>query len=167
MKILGIDPGYDRCGIALVERDAKTGKDTIVWSACTITKRTDAYHDRLKQACDAVEAAIISTKPDAIAMETLFFNQNTSTALKVAEVRGAMLHIAFTNSLGVVEVSPQEVKLAVTGSGNASKEAIAKMIPKIAKMLEPDRKRLDDELDAISVAIAGLSHARIHLRPLA
>lgn len=162
MKALGIDPGYDRCGMAIVSRSAQTGKDSVIWSDCTQTDKKHTYFERFGNVCSLLENAISTHKPDIIAIETLFFNQNTSTALKVAEVRGAILHLAHQNNIAVVEISPQEVKIAVTGVGNATKDAVARMIPKIALIHDATKKRLDDELDAISVAIAGLSHHKSH-----
>jgi crossover junction endodeoxyribonuclease RuvC len=73
----------------------------------------------------------------------------------VAEARGAILSVAGKNHLRVIQCSPQEVKLSVTGYGAADKAAVARMIPKLITL--PEKKRLDDELDAIAVGIAALS----------
>ena len=94
-----------------------------------------------------------------LAIETLFFSTNKKTALGVAEARGAILAAAGVAGIPVREFSPGTVKLAVTGHGSADKAAIARMIPHLISL--PPKKRLDDEFDAIAVAIAGLS-ARLH-----
>ena len=159
MRILGIDPGYDRLGLAVIEGDPS--RPSHIWSGCVIPPKGGAS-ERLAVVHQAVADAIDAHKPDALAIETLFFAKNQLTALGVAEARGAILAAAGLAGLLVREYSPQQVKLAVTGYGNADKKAIALMIPRL--MALPEKKRLDDELDAIAVAIASLSE---RLSPLA
>ena len=161
MIVLGIDPGYDRCGLAVARRDA-TGRDEVVWSTCVVTDRKESIYERLCQVCAVVESALDEHSPTLLALETLFFNKNVSTAIKVAEVRGAIAYQAARRDVAIIELSPQDVKAAVTGVGNADKSAVARMIPRIVRLPDPSKKRLDDELDAIAVAVAGLSHARVH-----
>jgi crossover junction endodeoxyribonuclease RuvC len=152
MRILAIDPGYDRMGIAVLEGDPST--PMLVWSNC-ITPAKGAPAARLSEASQAVEMAIRTYKPDAGALEGLFFSKNVKTALGVAEARGAILAVFGRAGLSVIECSPQEVKIAVTGYGAADKKAVLAMVPKLL-ILEP-RKRLDDELDAIAVGICALA----------
>lgn len=152
MKILAIDPGYDRLGIAVIEGDPS--RPTLVWSDC-VTPDKGQRARRLARVSSAVTEAIKDYAPDALALETLFFGVNKKTALGVAEARGAVLAAAGGAFLPVIECSPQQVKLAVTGYGNADKRAIAKMIPQLVTL--PKKKRLDDELDAIAVGIAALA----------
>jgi crossover junction endodeoxyribonuclease RuvC len=114
--------------------------------------------ERLAAVTEAVADAIRTYAPDAVALETLYFSTNKKTALAVAEARGAVLSAAGGAGLSVLEFSPGTVKLAVTGYGNADKKAIALMVPKLLTL--PPKKRLDDELDAIAIAIAGLSTHR-------
>lgn len=152
MRVLGIDPGYDRLGIAVVEGDAS--RPTLVWSAC-VTPARGAQSERLGAVSQAIAQAIAAHRPDCLAIETLFFSTNRKTALSVAEARGAVLAAAGSVRLPVREFSPAQVKLAVTGYGNADKQAIARMIPRLVAL--PSGDRLDDELDAIAVAIAGLA----------
>ncbi len=154
MRILAIDPGYDRLGIAVIEGDPS--RPTLVWSDCVEPPKGETA-ERLAVVLRAVGDAIAAYAPDALAIETLFFSKNTKTALKVAEARGAILATAGAASLPVVECSPQEVKLAVTGYGSADKKAIELMVPKLIKL--PQKKRRDDELDAIAIGIAALASA--------
>ncbi|MDB5189293.1 MAG: ruvC [Parcubacteria group bacterium] len=151
-RILGVDPGFDRLGLAVIEGDAS--KPTHIWSDCVSPAKGEAA-DRLAAVSKAVSDAILKHQPDALAIETLFFSTNKKTALGVAEARGAVLAAAGTHKLPVMEFSPGQVKLAVTGYGSADKKAIAGMIPRLIVL--PKKKRKDDELDAIAVAIAGLS----------
>jgi crossover junction endodeoxyribonuclease RuvC len=152
MRVLAIDPGYDRMGMAVLEGDASN--PIHIWSEC-ITPAKGSVESRLYAIQAAVEQAIDYYSPDIFALETLFFSKNTTTALGVAEARGAILSVAGKNHLRVIQCSPQEVKLSVTGYGAADKAAVARMIPKLITL--PEKKRLDDELDAIAVGIAALS----------
>lgn len=152
MRILAIDPGYDRLGIAVVEGDPS--RPTLLWSAC-ISPDKGARENRLAHVSKAVSDAIREYAPDMLAIETLFFSINKKTALGVAEARGAILAAAGLAGLSVMEYSPQQIKLAVTGYGGADKAAVAQMIPRLLALTE--KKRLDDELDAIAVGITALA----------
>ncbi len=151
MKILAIDPGYDRLGMAVVEGTAS--KPVLLWSAC-VTPPKGARDVRLAHVSRAITDAIAEYLPDALAIETLFFSVNKKTAIGVAEARGAILAAAGTAALRVVEYSPQQVKNAVTGHGGADKTAVARMIPRLLAL--PEKKRTDDELDAIAIGITAL-----------
>ncbi|MFA6519346.1 MAG: crossover junction endodeoxyribonuclease RuvC [Candidatus Paceibacterota bacterium] len=152
MRILAIDPGYDRLGIAVIEGDPS--RPTLLWSDCIIPDK-GAREDRLARVSGGVTDAITEYKPDALAIETLFFSVNKKTALGVAEARGAILAAAGSAFLPVIECSPQQVKLAVTGHGGADKGAVARMVPQLLTLSK--KKRLDDELDAIAIGITALA----------
>ena len=152
MRILAIDPGYDRLGIAVIEGDAS--RPTLLWSDC-VTPPKNVRAQRLASVAHAVTNAIKKYTPDVLAIETLFFSSNKKTALGVAESRGAILAAAGTASLPVIECSPQQVKSAVTGHGGADKAAIARMIPRLLSL--PKKKRLDDEMDAIAIGVTALA----------
>jgi crossover junction endodeoxyribonuclease RuvC len=152
-RVLAIDPGFDRMGIAVLEGNAS--KPVLVWST-TVEPTKGKKEARLGEVFTAVAKAIQKHKPDAFALETLFFSVNKKTALGVAEARGAVLAAAGVALVPVREYSPQQVKLAVTGYGASDKAAVARMIPKLLS-LPAKKSRLDDELDAIAVGIAALS----------
>lgn len=156
-RVLAIDPGYDRLGIAVIE--GNPSRPTLVMSDCVLPEK-GAREERLSYVSKAVHAAIKRYAPDALAIETLFFSVNKKTALGVAEARGAVLAAAGNASLPVIECSPQQVKLAVTGYGGADKAAVARMIPRLISL--PKKKRLDDELDAIGIGITGLARLPYH-----
>lgn len=158
MRVLAIDPGYDRMGIAVLEGDPS--RPTLIWSDC-ITPPKGTAQERLARVQAAVAQAIAIHAPDLFALETLFFSTNKRTAMDVAEARGAALSAAGAAGLFVQEISPGTVKLAVTGNGRADKKAVASMIPRLVALSE--KKRLDDELDAIAVGIAALSTRRFNL----
>jgi crossover junction endodeoxyribonuclease RuvC len=152
MRVLGIDPGYDRLGLAVLEGDPS--RPTVIWSDCVLPAK-GTRELRLAAVYEAVSSAILQHAPEKLSLETLFFSTNKKTALAVAESRGAILAAAGAHKIFVSEYSPAQVKLAVTGHGGADKKAIAQMIPHLVTLSV--RKRLDDELDAIAVAIAGLA----------
>jgi crossover junction endodeoxyribonuclease RuvC len=152
MRVLGIDPGFDRLGLAVLEGDPS--RPTHIWSEC-ITPAKGVMEERLAAVKKAVSDAIEEYAPDTVAIETLFFSTNKKTAMTVAQARGAVLSAAGEAQVPVREFSPGTVKVAVTGDGRADKHAIARMIPHLLTL--PPKKRLDDELDAIAVAICGLS----------
>lgn len=152
MRILAIDPGYDRLGIAVVEGDPS--RPILLWSDCVVPPKGEAA-ERLAHISRAVTKAITDYTPDAIGIETLFFGANKTTGIGVAEARGVVLAAAGLASLPVIECSPQQVKLAVTGHGGAEKKAVAQMIPRLLTL--PEKKRLDDEIDAIAVGITALA----------
>jgi len=152
MKVLGIDPGYDRLGMAVLEGDPS--RPTLVWSECILPPKGNP-EVRLARVYAETASALKEHTPDILAIETLFFSTNKKTALAVAEARGAILAAAGAANVPVREFSPGTVKLAVTGHGGADKAAIARMLPHLLTL--PEKKRLDDELDAMAVAIAGLT----------
>ncbi len=151
-RVLGIDPGFDRLGLAVLEGDPS--KPTLVWSAC-IEPPKGAPEARLAAVTAAIAAAITEYSPTSAAIETLFFSTNRKTAFAVAEARGAILAEIGAHNIPVLQCSPQQVKLAVTGYGAADKRAVALMIPRLVSLSK--RRRLDDELDAIAVGITGLA----------
>lgn len=153
MRVLAIDPGFDRMGLAVLEGDPS--RPTHVWSDC-ISPPKGAPEERLAVVYDSVASAIQEHQPDSVAIESLFWSTNNKrSALGVAEARGAALSAAAEAGLSVSEHSPQQVKLAVTGYGASDKKAVAAMVPRLLTL--PAKKRLDDELDAIALAICALS----------
>lgn len=154
-RVLGIDPGYDRLGLAVIEGDPS--RPTYIWSDC-MTPAKGSAEQRLAAVYEAVTRAIEEHSPAALAIETLFFSVNKKSALPVAEARGAILAAAGAAGLAVLEFSPGQVKIAVTGYGAADKGAVGRMVPRLLTL--PAKRRLDDELDAIAVAIAALPQMR-------
>jgi crossover junction endodeoxyribonuclease RuvC len=157
MRVLAIDPGFDRLGMAVIEGDPS--KPTHIWSDC-IEPDKGAPEARLSKVYDSVLEIIQSYDPERLVIESLFFSTNVKTAMKVAEARGAILAAAGKAGIEVHEYSPQQVKLAVTGYGAADKKAVATMIPHLISL--PSKKRLDDELDAIALGIAALTSRYPH-----
>lgn len=156
MKILGIDPGYDRLGIAVIEKQQP--KEVLIFSECFETEKKLSLEERFFLVGQEVEQVINKHKPDVVALETLFFQKNTKTAMAVAEVRGIIIYLAKKYSLEVYQFGPGEIKVAITGYGKASKDNILQMIPNLISLPTQKTKRRDDELDAIAVALTCSAH---------
>ncbi len=151
-RVLAVDPGYDRLGVAIIEGDPS--KPVCLWSEVVQPPKGER-EERLAFVFNAIERLLIEYSPAVLAIESLFFTKNQQTGIGVAEARGAVLAAAGRAGVPVLEFSPQQVKLAVTGYGNADKKAVMVMVPKLVSL--PLRKRLDDEFDAIALGIAALS----------
>lgn len=154
MKVLSIDPGYGRCGIAVIEGSATS--QTHIFSDCIETESDDEFFDRLDDIANTVSDIIEDYKPNTLAIEKLFFNQNTTTAMKVAQTKGAIAALGKQNGLDVYEYGPQKIKAAVAGSGNAKKQQVMQMTKQLVSM--PDSAQHDDEYDAVAVGITCLAH---------
>lgn len=162
MKVLAIDPGYGRCGMAVIERlPAQAGvgtKDVLLFSTCVETNAKTDFPQRLREVVSVCESLLSTHAPDFLAMEKLFFKANRTTAMKVAEVRGAIINAATAAAVPVHEYSPAEVKSAVAGWGGADKKQISTMLHALMK-IEQQIKH-DDEYDAIAIGVTHLAHAR-------
>lgn len=149
--ILGIDPGYGRCGFGIIKG---RGADFICVTHGVITTKPGLDHkDRLLEIAEDLELIIDKHKPETLVIEELFFSKSTTTALKVAEVRGVIMMLAARSGLNVVEVKPNEVKMAVTGYGKADKIQMQEMVKTIFGFSEVPKP--DDAADALAVAWTG------------
>lgn len=155
MKVLAFDPGYERLGVAVLERAG--GKEVLIHSDCVRTPKTLPFHERLKLLGEAAERLIGEYAPECVALEKVYFEKNAKTAMAVAEVRGMLAYIAAARGLPLREYTPLEIKAAVTGYGRGDKSAIALMVPRLIAL--PAKKRVDDELDAIAVGLTCLAIA--------
>ena len=153
MRVLAIDPGYDRLGIAVMEY--ADNKETVLFSDCILTDRNTPLADRLHTIGDAIESILSTHTPDTIAIETLFFNKNVKTAINVAQARGIILYLAKKNHCAVYEFGPQEIKIAVTGYGKSDKQAVTMLLKQTVHSVPVDA--LDDEYDAIAVGVTCLA----------
>jgi len=149
MIIIGIDPGYDRLGIAVIEKTAKS-KEVVLFSECFSTSKEKDIYWRFGEIGKEAVAVMEKFKPEAIALETLFITKNQKTAMRVAEVRGIIIHEAIKRGMQIHEYSPMEIKMAVTGDGTSDKTRMIKMVHLLVKT---PIKKLDDEYDAIAVAL--------------
>jgi crossover junction endodeoxyribonuclease RuvC len=156
MRVLAFDPGYERLGVAVLEK--QHGREKLLYSACVRTSAKDTFAARLSVLGKEAEALIAAWSPSCVALENLYFENNAKTAMNVSAVRGMLLYLAARNNLEAHEYTPLQVKVAVTGNGRSDKAGIALMVPKLVGLSAG--KRLDDELDAIAVGITCLASIR-------
>ncbi len=154
MRIIGIDPGYDRVGIAIIEKEGKN-KESLIYSECLQTSIKDSFYIRLGLVGKRVEEIINQYSPSALAIESLFITKNQKTAMRVSEARGVIIYQAIERDIPIYEYSPLQIKLAVTGYGASDKAQVIKMIPLLIKI--GSKKKHDDEYDAIAVALTCLA----------
>ena len=153
MKVLSIDPGYDRLGVAIMEY--QNGREHLIYSDCILTEKNTPLPDRLCVIGDTIKKLISEYQPDTIGIETLFFNKNIKTAIGVAQARGIIIYLAKAANCVVYEFGPQEIKVAVTGYGNSDKSAVFAMVERLVPNVPTGA--LDDEYDAIAVGITCLA----------
>jgi crossover junction endodeoxyribonuclease RuvC len=154
MRIIAIDPGVERVGIAILEK-ISGGKETVLYSDCFKTSAKIAHSERLTLIGEELTTIIKQWKPSALSIEKLFFETNTKTAMSVAEARGVMLYVAGQNSLTVYEYTPLQIKVAVTGYGKSDKTAVMTMVPRLVTLgAKKEGKKIgDDEMDAIAIGL--------------
>lgn len=153
MRVLGIDPGYERIGMAVLEK--KAGKESLLFSCCFKTSAALPFPQRLLAIGEKIHETIATHAPDALAIEKLFFNSNQKTALLVCEARGVLMYEALCAGLSVHEYTPLQVKMAVVGYGRGSKEQVQAMVRQLIVL--PETTTSDDELDAIAVGLTALA----------
>lgn len=163
MKVLAIDPGFERLGIAVIEKE-RGGKEILLYSSCFTTSAKTPFEERLFLIGQEVRRVIKVWQPESLAIETLFFTTNQKTAMRVAEARGVILYEAKTSGLAIKEFTPLQVKIAITGYGRAEKKQIALMVKKL--LVFKDKKTTDDEFDAVAVGLTFFAHHRYPHPPL-
>lgn len=156
MKIISIDPGYEKLGVAILEKES--GKEKVLYSTCFKTSSKEKFEDRLLLLGREVKKIIKKWKPKALAIETLYFTTNQKTAIRVAEARGVVLYEAIQEGLAINEFTPLEVKVAVTGYGKADKKQIMDMTKRL--IVVSKNVVSDDELDAIAIGLTYFARVR-------
>ena len=147
--MLGVDPGLGTAGLAAVE--ARGGAAALTWSS-TVRTPSDLHEaGRLRILHDAVHEAIVEQRPAAVAVERLMWGRNTTSAFSVARASGVVLLAASEAGLPVEEYAPLEVKMAITGAGNASKEQVRSALERLHRLGPVPRQA--DAADAVAVAL--------------
>jgi len=155
--VLGIDPGYERLGISIVQK-VQGKKEVLLFSSCIRTSAKLTFTDRLLELGKAIEEVIQDFEPKELAIENLFLSANQKTAMKVSETRGAIIYIAKKSGLKISEYTPMQVKVAITGHGGADKTQIIKMLKNILNIEK--EIEFDDEYDAIAIALTHLAYEK-------
>ncbi len=147
--ILGIDPGFDRLGFGFL--GVQGSKVRVIDYGVITTDKALSFEKRLAQIAVDLRELIKEHKPDVMGIETLFFAQNTTTAMTVAEARGVVRLIAAEHGVSIVEFGPSQIKKALTGDGKANKQAMEMMITKLLNLTAVPKP--DDAADALAVAL--------------
>jgi crossover junction endodeoxyribonuclease RuvC len=153
MRILGIDPGYGITGFGIVE--ANRGNCRLVRCGAITTPAGMDFSARLEMIYEDMRQLLEVAKPDCVAIEELFFGQNVTTGIGVAQSRGVILLAIRQAGLEVFSYKPMQVKQAVVGYGNATKRQVQDMTRRILQL--DAMPKPDDAADAIAIA---LCHAR-------
>ena len=153
MRILGIDPGYGITGFGLIE--ATRGQSRLVSCGAITTPPGADFSARLEMIYEDMRKLLETAKPDAVAIEELFFGQNVTTGIGVAQSRGVILLAIRQAGLQVHAYKPMQVKQAVVGYGNATKHQVQDMTKRLLRLERMPKP--DDAADAIAIA---LCHAR-------
>lgn len=153
MRILGIDPGYGITGFAVI--DAQRNQFRLVNCGAITTPPGMDFSARLEMIYEDMRKLLELAKPDTVAIEELFFGQNVTTGIGVAQSRGVILLAIRQAGLEVHQYKPMQVKQSVVGYGNATKHQVQDMTKRILHLQQMPKP--DDAADAIAIA---LCHAR-------
>jgi crossover junction endodeoxyribonuclease RuvC len=163
MRVLGIDPGSEVTGWAVVEGQALKYK--LIEFGTVRASSKDRFSARLLRISNGLEEVIARLKPDACSIEEAFFAVNVKSALKLGQVRGVALLVAEKAGLSVHEYSPRLVKQTVVGYGNAEKHQVQEMVRVLLSL--PSAPQPHDAADAVALAICHFHHAGTQQRILA
>jgi crossover junction endodeoxyribonuclease RuvC len=155
--VLGVDPGVASVGLAAMAR--REGSPVVVWSDTVMTAAALAEASRLREIYRAVRDAITQQRPDAVAVERLMWGRNTGSAMKVSRASGVILLAAADAGLPVEEYAPLEIKMAVTGVGNADKAQVRRALERTHRIEGIPTQ--PDAADAAAVAFCHLQQARL------
>jgi crossover junction endodeoxyribonuclease RuvC len=161
--LLGIDPGYDRVGWAVGFTQGQ--RVTLVEYGCIQTTKSRTLFERYTEIDTALIEILTRLQPTELAIESLFFSKNKTTALTVSEARGVIISRCLQQHLAITEYAPVQIKQSVTGSGRADKTAVSKMV-RLQSNLPPTEKLLDDTTDAIAILLTH-AHSRTMSRAIA
>jgi len=159
MKILGIDPGLTRIGFGFL--DVKSKQPTVLFWGCLNFERVVAG-ERLGHIAREVKALIKKERPQAVAVEKLFFTKNKKTALAVSEARGVIIAAALEAGVPVESYTPTEVKRAVGADPATGKKGVQKMVRILLNLAEEPQS--DDAADALAVALCYAYQTKVHNR---
>ena len=150
MRVLGVDPGLTRCGVGVV--DGAPGQPLVLVHVSVLrTPATMDLGDRLLAIADALDALVATHRPDVVAVERVFSQQNVRTVMGTAQVSGIALVAAGRGGARVALHTPTEVKAAVTGNGAAEKAQVGAMVTRLLRLTETPKPA--DAADALALAI--------------
>lgn len=150
MRILGIDPGLTRCGVGVIDAAANR---TATFVAVDVIRTTpdQPIDQRLLEIADGIDRFIEQYRPDAVAVERVFAQQNVSTVMGTAQASGVAVLAAARHRLPLELHTPSEIKAAITGYGAADKKQVGVMVARILRLAAPPKPA--DAADALAIAI--------------
>jgi crossover junction endodeoxyribonuclease RuvC len=160
MKVLGIDPGSETLGWGVVEGEGL--KYYLVDFGTVKSSPKEKFSKRLLKVYQGVGAVIEKFQPDVISIEEAFYAVNVNVAMKLGQVRGAMLILGELANLEIAEYSPRLVKQTVVGYGNAEKHQVQEMVRLLLKLKKAPEPH--DAADALAIAICHFHHAGVQNR---
>ncbi len=163
MRVLGVDPGLATTGYAVLE--ARGDRIRVLEAGVIRTSPEDPLPERLRTIYEDARRLIRDHRPDVLAVEEVFFNQNVTTAMSVSQARGVVLLAGALSGLPCAPYTPLEVKRQITGYGRARKPQMQAMVQRLLRL--NDRPKPDDAADALAVALCHLLRERSGLRAYA
>ena len=160
VRILGIDPGLSRCGYGAVSNGGAGLSARAI--GVIRTAPADPLPQRLAELQAELRSLIAELQPEVVAVERIFFQNNVRTAMSVGQASGIAMAEAVAAGCEVVQYSPNEVKLAVTGDGSADKQQVQMMVQRLLGLAAPPRPA--DAADAAALALCHLAHAPVRAR---
>lgn len=160
MRVLGIDPGSETLGWGVVEGIGS--KYSPVDFGTVRSSPRIAFSKRILKAYDGVAEVIDKFEPDAMSIEEAFYAVNAGVAIKLGQIRGAMLLLAEQKGLEIAEYSPRLIKQTVVGYGNAEKHQVQEMVRLLLKMKTVPEPH--DAADALAIAICHFHHSGLNAR---
>lgn len=151
LRVLGVDPGFGRTGLGVV--DMRGSDATHVWHTVIETDKDQPFAERLQCVRNDLAEAIRVHQPACAVVESLFFQTNAKTAMNVSMARGVILLALVDAGIPVVDLTPNQVKQGIAGWGGADKKQVQDMVKRLLKLERAPK--LDDAADALAIAIVG------------
>lgn len=158
LRILGIDPGSRITGFGVLDFEADS--PTYIASG-TVQSINGEFPHRLKRIFESISQIVTEYRPDAVAIESVFVHRNAGSALKLGHARSAALCATFESDVEVFEYAPREIKLAVVGTGSATKDQVQHMVVSLLKL---EGAPSADAADALATALCHGHYRRLSLR---
>jgi crossover junction endodeoxyribonuclease RuvC len=156
MIILGIDPGIGRMGYAIIKHN--NGQSVLSECGCITTPANTPEPQRLLEIKKDLDTIIKKNKPEVLCIESLYFAANSKTAMSVGQARGVAIVTAAEYGLNIIEITPLQVKMAITGYGKAEKSQVQKMLLTLLKIKKVPKP--DDAADAAAIAWAAIGRIK-------
>lgn len=150
LRVIGIDPGVGRTGYGVIEEQG--GRVKCITYGCISTPKTLPLHKRLQILAKAIRKLLKTYPSSAVGVETIIFSKNVTTGIAVSEARGVLLYIIAEANMPIIELTPLQVKQALTTYGRADKSQVLFMVRKLLNMKTIPRP--DDAADALAIALA-------------